>query len=244
MLGVAEEIPEDGGPPFSTWLREHGQTARAIERFWKVVLVSALNEELDRISAKYAALVFREFKPRTGSAPLVRFLLGMFSVIGALVFLGCPWRAYLRLSAGDGNAIFGILGLAAGICVGIAFLRMGFSLGRNHSAPRALGWVMPCVMIALLLLLLFAPQFGRNPDGTPAGPIFLSTQGPGSQHAPIVISLGVGDPDPPKQAIKAVGETHDHGDARDVALALGARQAQGLVRDRSVGAFLDGGDGE
>jgi hypothetical protein len=36
------------------------------------------------------ALIFREFKPRTGSAPLVRFLLGMFAVFGALVFLGCP----------------------------------------------------------------------------------------------------------------------------------------------------------
>src|SRR5512136_1936188 len=115
-----------------------------------------------------AALLFREFKPRTGSAPLVRFLLGMFSVIGALVFLGCPWRAYLRLGAGDGNAVVGLLGLSAGICLGIVFLRMGFSLGRNRPAPWALGWVMPGIMLALLLLLLFAPQFGRNPDGTPA----------------------------------------------------------------------------
>ena len=57
-----------------------------------------------------AALIFREFKPRTGSAPVVRFLLGMFAMIGALVFLGCPWRAYLRLAGGDWNAIFGIAG--------------------------------------------------------------------------------------------------------------------------------------
>jgi hypothetical protein len=54
-----------------------------------------------------AALLFREFRPRTGSAPLARFLLGMAAVIGALVFLGCPWRAYLRLGGGDWNAIFG-----------------------------------------------------------------------------------------------------------------------------------------
>src|SRR5581483_6346674 len=38
----------------------HGQSDAAIERFWKVVLVSALNEELDRISVRYAAQVFRE----------------------------------------------------------------------------------------------------------------------------------------------------------------------------------------
>ena len=45
-----------------------------------------------------AALVFREFRPRTGSAPVIRFLLGMFAMLGALVFLGCPWRALLRLA--------------------------------------------------------------------------------------------------------------------------------------------------
>jgi len=139
-----------------------------------------------------AALVFREFKPRTGSAPLVRFVLGMFAVIGALVFLGCPWRAYLRLSGGDWNAVFGILGLVAGIGVGIVFLRTGFSLGRNRPAPKALGWVMPVLMIGLFFLLVFAPQFGRDPNGVPLGPIFVSTQGPGSQHAPLLISLAVG----------------------------------------------------
>ena len=91
------------------------------------------------LGAFVAALAFREFKPRTGSAPIVRFFLGMFAVLGALVFLGCPWRAYLRLGGGDWNAIFGILGLAGGIGVGVLFLRKGFSLGRNHSAPTAVG---------------------------------------------------------------------------------------------------------
>lgn len=139
-----------------------------------------------------AALIFREFKPRTGSAPLVRFFMGMFAVIGALVFLGCPWRAYLRLGGGDWNALFGILGLVAGVGLGIAFLRMGFSLGRSRPAPRALGWTMPALMITLLLLLLAGPQFGRDANGNPAGPIFFSSTGPGSQHAPWLISLGVG----------------------------------------------------
>lgn len=42
------------------WLERHGQTKRAIERFWKTILVSALNEDLDRVSVAYAAQVVRE----------------------------------------------------------------------------------------------------------------------------------------------------------------------------------------
>jgi YedE family putative selenium metabolism protein len=40
-----------------------------------------------------AAYLFKEFRPRVGSALIVRFLLGAFAMIGALVFLGCPWLA-------------------------------------------------------------------------------------------------------------------------------------------------------
>ena len=58
------------------------------------------------LGALIAAYVFKEFRPRLGSAPIVRFVLGAFAMIGALVFLGCPWRAMLRLAGGDGNAIF------------------------------------------------------------------------------------------------------------------------------------------
>lgn len=144
------------------------------------------------LGAMVAALAFKEFKPRSGSAPLVRFLLGMFAVFGALVFLGCPWRAYLRLAGGDWNAIFGIIGLIAGIGLGIVFLRMGFSLGRSRPAPKAVGWVMPVIMVVLLVLLIVEPQFGRDAEGKLTGPIFFSTTGPGSQHAALIISLIVG----------------------------------------------------
>jgi zeta-carotene desaturase len=52
--------PPDNGEPFLDWLKRHGQTAQAIDRFWKTILVSALNEDLDRVSVPYAALVVRE----------------------------------------------------------------------------------------------------------------------------------------------------------------------------------------
>jgi squalene-associated FAD-dependent desaturase len=40
------------------WLREKRQTPRAIERFWRQVLVSAVNEELDRMAALHGFQVF------------------------------------------------------------------------------------------------------------------------------------------------------------------------------------------
>ncbi len=60
MLSLARRLPPDTGEPFGDWLHHHGQTNRAIDRFWRVVLVSALNEELERVSSRYAAQVFRE----------------------------------------------------------------------------------------------------------------------------------------------------------------------------------------
>jgi zeta-carotene desaturase len=60
LLAITARLPQETEESFLGWLRRHGQTARAIERFWKVVLVSALNEDLDRMSVRYAAQVFRE----------------------------------------------------------------------------------------------------------------------------------------------------------------------------------------
>ena len=88
------------------------------------------------LGALFSSLIFREFKPRGGSSPLIRFFLGAFMMIGALVFLGCTVRAPLRLAGGDLNALTAIIGLVAGIIVGIVFLKQGFSLGRNCGKRR------------------------------------------------------------------------------------------------------------
>ncbi|MFN8008095.1 MAG: hydroxysqualene dehydroxylase HpnE [Terriglobia bacterium] len=40
------------------WLRSHRQSSRAIDAFWRPVLVSALNEEIERASARYGIKVF------------------------------------------------------------------------------------------------------------------------------------------------------------------------------------------
>ncbi len=67
LAALTPMLPRDTGESFLQWLRRHGQTERAIDRFWKTVLVSALNEELDRVSIPYAAQVVREsfLKSRT-----------------------------------------------------------------------------------------------------------------------------------------------------------------------------------
>ena len=61
------------------------------------------------------AKITGEFKPTGGSSPIIRFVLGMFVMIGALVFLGCPLRMVLRLAGGDWNAILGVIGFALGV---------------------------------------------------------------------------------------------------------------------------------
>lgn len=52
--------PADHDLPILSWLHAHRQTQRAINRFWSVVLVSALNESIERIGLKYARKVFRD----------------------------------------------------------------------------------------------------------------------------------------------------------------------------------------
>ena len=56
--GKPPDLHENGGISMLDWLRRRGQTKRAIERFWRVVLVSALDEELDRTDARFGVDVF------------------------------------------------------------------------------------------------------------------------------------------------------------------------------------------
>ncbi|RPH47206.1 MAG: YedE-related selenium metabolism membrane protein [Desulfobacteraceae bacterium] len=141
------------------------------------------------IGSMIAAYIFKEFRARVGSAPIVRFVLGAFAMIGALVFLGCPWRAVLRLAGGDGNAILGLLGLTFGIWIGTLFLKNGYNLGRTQATHTTVGWMMPLIMLGFLALMLVFPQVeGQEKSGV----LFYSLKGPGAMHATLLISLIVG----------------------------------------------------
>jgi len=133
------------------------------------------------LGAFISAFAFREFRARGGSSPLIRFLLGAFVMIGALVFLGCPVRALLRLAGGDLNGVTALGGVVVGAGVGILFLKNGFNLGRSTKMHALAGWGMPVLMLGVLLLAIFTPGF-----------VFASESGPGAMHAALWISLVVG----------------------------------------------------
>jgi hypothetical protein len=128
-----------------------------------------------------SALAFREFRPRGGSAPLVRFLLAMMLMVGALTFLGCPTRVIVRLSGGDLNAFTGLAGLVLGIWTGVLLLKRGFDFSRATALPLTAGLVAPAAALGLLLLILFGPSFLR-----------YSESGWGAEHAAVGISLAAG----------------------------------------------------
>jgi YedE family putative selenium metabolism protein len=128
-----------------------------------------------------SACAFREFRPRGGSAPLVRFVLAMMLMLGALTFLGCPTRVIVRLSGGDLNALTGLAGLVLGIIIGILLIKRGFDFSRASSLPITAGHIMPVAMIVSLLLILFRPGF-----------VNYSESGWGAEHAAMGISLLAG----------------------------------------------------
>jgi zeta-carotene desaturase len=68
MVALLTRVPEDNGQSFLAWLEAYGPTPTAVERFWKPILISALNEDLDRVSVFYAGQVIRESFMKSAAA--------------------------------------------------------------------------------------------------------------------------------------------------------------------------------
>jgi len=133
------------------------------------------------IGAFATAIWVKEFKATGGSSPVLRFILGMLMMAGALIFLGCPLRMVLRLAGGDWNALIALPGYVFGVWLGTLFLRRGYTLGRSQDQSTVNGYTGLFIAVILLILLLTAPAF-----------IFFSEAGPGSMQAPLVLTLGAG----------------------------------------------------
>jgi len=82
-------VPGKSTENLGAWLRRNGQTQGALDRFWRLVIASALNADIDSISLVYAAKVIRELFMNSAFAGS----MGMSSVplsqlyAGALEFL-------------------------------------------------------------------------------------------------------------------------------------------------------------
>ncbi len=138
-------------------------------------------EILGLVLGSFAISVLKkEFNPRGGSSPVLRFLIGAFVMIGALVFLGCPLRMVIRLSAGDLNALVALFGFIAGIGVGVLFLNNGFTLGRYQKQSKLEGTAFP--MLQVILFILGVTGFSMFKS---------STAGPGSMHAPFMLAFAI-----------------------------------------------------
>lgn len=123
------------------------------------------------------AVFTKEYRSTGGSSPMIRFLLGAIMMIGSLVFLGCPLRMIIRMSAGDLNAYVAFVGFALGVYTGTLALKRGFSLGRSYGVEKASGAVLPIALVILLVLSVTTSLFA------------FSESGPGSMHAPLLVAL-------------------------------------------------------
>lgn len=133
------------------------------------------------LGAFLAALFAKEFKTSGGSSPVLRFVLGMFMIAGALTFLGCPLRLVIRIAGGDLNALIALPGYLTGIWAGVTLQKKGFTLGKPQSLPTINSIIAPVCSVLLLVLLFSAPVF-----------IFSSTEGPGFMRAPAALALLAG----------------------------------------------------
>jgi squalene-associated FAD-dependent desaturase len=113
--GHTADLDESPAISMLTWLERRKQTRGAIARFWRVVLVSALDEELDRTDARFGVDVFWKafLSNRTG------YRMGVPTVPLADLYDGCKaaiekkggevtLRAVLRGIAIENGAVTGI----------------------------------------------------------------------------------------------------------------------------------------
>ncbi len=93
--GHPPDVDEPGGISMLEWLHRRKQTPAAISRFWRVVLVSALSEELDHIDARYGIDVFWKavLSNKTG------YRMGVPAVALGELYDGC--RATIEQKGGE-----------------------------------------------------------------------------------------------------------------------------------------------
>lgn len=129
------------------------------------------------LGAFIISLINKEYKSTVSSSLITKFIGGITMMIGALVFLGCTTRMTLRIAAGDLSAYIGFIGLVLGVGTGFFFLKNGYSLTKKVEIKKEIGYIFPLIMTVLLILSVTTTLF------------VTSKKGPGSIHAPFIVSL-------------------------------------------------------
>ncbi|WP_303720981.1 YedE family putative selenium transporter [Malonomonas rubra] len=132
------------------------------------------------LGSTLSAFSFKEFSSKGGSAPMQRLLSGIFLIVGCAVFIGCPIKLFLRLTAGDWTALPGLFGLVVGVWLGLKGLEVGVGLGAAKKQFGGSGYWTPLLFLLLLGFLLLRPGF-----------ILFSQRGSAAEAAPVLLSLGI-----------------------------------------------------
>lgn len=127
-------------------------------------------------------LARKRFGARSGSFAASRFMLGVLMALGALVFLGCPFRMLQRLGGGDLNAWFALPGFVLGVFVATRFEKRGYSIGKTSVVAAPVGLWAHLAFGTLLVLFLIGGVLSSPGPGASDGPA----------HAPWLIALAVG----------------------------------------------------
>jgi squalene-associated FAD-dependent desaturase len=120
-LGQLAHVPEKDDPQAPTidrWLRDHGQTDRAIELFWSPVIISGLSETLDRAAVPPVRKLFVEafissgrgyemLAPQVPLGEFYRHLEQWLGQNGVGIKLGCPVKQLSNDAAGTIGIDFG-----------------------------------------------------------------------------------------------------------------------------------------
>lgn len=132
------------------WLRKHKQTEQAIRRFWGVVLISALDELLERTDAQYGVDVFW----KAFLANSTGYRIGIPTVSLADLYEGCRNNLISRGGEVRLRATIRELEISDGVISGVAF--------ESGEALRA-DYYVSAVPQDVLLELLPAEMAAREP---------------------------------------------------------------------------------
>ena len=134
------------------------------------------------LGALLLSLATRRHVGRSGSYAVARFFLCVAMGIGAMVFLGCPFRVLQRLGGGDLNALLALPGLLLGVFLATRSEGRGYTLGKTSEVPLAVGLLGPALFLVVLSMFVFGTVLAGPEHGAATGPA----------HAPWQLALGGG----------------------------------------------------